>query len=183
MCTLNFLSDIMDAKVKNLAKKSSHIAAQFDSWSYGIHKITAVTMTLPGFSVFVGAFENWSADTAINSAAAVHSCLLDALGLPPNTPPDNEIIPIGKISGVTSDTTAVMPATVKELRLTRLGQGAEWTPCAVHVINLYLLDQVKHIPCIKQLLVHATQLAMLFRLAGVHKIFVMCACLPTPCAC
>jgi hypothetical protein len=38
-------------------------------------KITAVTMSLSGTSVFANAYENWSADMAINSAAAVHACL------------------------------------------------------------------------------------------------------------
>jgi hypothetical protein len=119
-------------------------------------------MSLSGTSVFANAYENWSADTAINLAAAVHACLLDAIGLPPNTPEDNDIIPLSKLSGVTSDTTAVMPATFKELAKTRLAKGAAYNPCGSHVINLLLLYQVKQIRRIKQLLVHAKQLAMLF---------------------
>jgi hypothetical protein len=138
---LDFLTGLMDQKVTSMATKSSHISAQFDSWTYGNHKITAMTMSLSGTCVFANAYENWSADTAINSAAAVHACLLDAIGLPPDTPDDNDIIPLSKLSGVTSDTTAVMPATVKELAKTRLAKGAAYNPCGIHVINLLLLDQ------------------------------------------
>jgi hypothetical protein len=76
-------------------------------------------MPLSGTSVLANAYENWSADMAITSAVAVHACLLDAIVLPPDTPEDNDIIPLSKLSGVTSDTTVVMPATVKELANTR----------------------------------------------------------------
>jgi hypothetical protein len=58
----------------------------------------------------------------------------------------------GKVAGVTSDTTNVMLATVRELSQMPLFEGCIWVPCGYHVMNTYLLAQVKQVKAIKQLL-------------------------------
>jgi hypothetical protein len=56
------------------------------------------------------------------------------------------------VAGVTSDTTNVMPATVRELSQMPLFEGCICVPCGCHVMNSYLLDQVKQVKAINSCL-------------------------------
>jgi hypothetical protein len=47
------------------------------------------------------------------------------------------------VAGVTSDTTNVMPATVRELSQMPLFKGCVWVSCGCHVMNSYLLALAK----------------------------------------
>jgi hypothetical protein len=66
-----------------------------------------------------------------------------------------EALPVSKVAGVTSDTTNVMPATMRELGRLPIFKGCIWVTCACHVLNSFLLDQVKQVEQIKELLVLA----------------------------
>jgi hypothetical protein len=153
---------------------SSFFSVQLDSWpSHGRH-ISAVMVSSPVLSVFANAYEKWAADTALNSAAALHSCCLASLDLSPDHLPTDERIPCGKFAGFTSDTTAVMPKTAQEAAKMRLAKGALWIPCFSHVMNLYFLDQVREVSVIMLLMVHAKQVVTVFRLATFRKITKQC---------
>jgi hypothetical protein len=171
---LDTICEEIDGKVQRYLTTSSFFSVQLDSWSSHGRHISAVMVSSPGLSVFANAYENWAADTAVNSAAALHSCCLASLGLSPDLPPTDERIPCGKLAGITSDTTAVMPKTAQEAAKMRLAKGALWIPCFSHVMNLYFLDQVREVSVIKLLLVHAKQVVTVFRLATFRKIFVQC---------
>jgi hypothetical protein len=47
------------------------------------------------------------------------------------------------VRGTASDTTNIMPATVKELALYPLCHNMFWAPCAAHVLGLVLKDKMK----------------------------------------
>jgi hypothetical protein len=72
---------------------------------------------------------------------------------------------------VTSDTTNVMPATVRELRRLALLKGCIWVPCACHVLNSFLLDQVKQVEQIKKLLIFVKGVVDVFRVQAFRRIF------------
>jgi hypothetical protein len=128
-------------------------------------------VTTPGLYAFANAYENWSADTAVNSATAVHACVLASLGLPTTLPPNDERIPHAKVTGFTTDTTAVRHATVRAVSRCRLFEGCIWVPCYSHVGNLFFLDQVKEVKCIKELVVSTKVVADVFRTQAFRKIF------------
>jgi hypothetical protein len=107
----------------------------------------------------------------VNSATAVHACVLTSLGLPTTLPPNDERIPHAKVAGFTTDTTAVMPATVRAVASYRLFEGCIWVRCYSHDGNLFFLDQVKEVMCIKELVVSAKVVADVFRTQAFRKIF------------
>jgi hypothetical protein len=75
---------------------------------------------------------------------------------------------------MSSDTTALMPATARALGTSKLCKGMQWAPCLAHVANLLLLDQLK-VPAIASLLAHAKQIAKVFRSGNFRKLFLLCA--------
>jgi hypothetical protein len=150
--------------------KSTYVGLQLDSWSSGGRHLTALCTSVPGEQFFASAYENWREDTAANSAVAVNACTQQLLGLSP-TGSAAEALPVSKVAGVTSDTTNVMPATVRELARLPIFKGCIWVPCACHVLNSFLLDQVKQVEQIKELLVLAKGIVDVFRVQAFRRIF------------
>jgi hypothetical protein len=64
-----------------------------------------------------------------------------------------------------------MPATVRELSQMPLFEGCIWVLCGCHVMNSYLLDQVKQVKVIQQLLALAKGVVDVFRIQAFRKIF------------
>jgi hypothetical protein len=81
--------------------------------------------------------------------------------------PHDSNFPTAKVAVMTSDTTALMPATARALGTSKLCNGMQWAPCMAHVANLLLLDQLK-VPTIASLLAHAKQIARVFRVGNSH---------------
>jgi hypothetical protein len=77
----------------------------------------------------------------------------------------------GKVAGVTSDTTNLMPATVRELSQMPLFEGCIWVLFGCHVLNSYLLDEVKQVKAFKQLLALAKVVVDVFRIQAFRKTF------------
>jgi hypothetical protein len=123
---------------------------------------------VPGEQFFANAYENWREDTAANSAVAVNACLSDLLEVSPGA---RRPLQQGKVAGVTSDTTNVMPATVRELSQIPFFEGCIWVLCGCHVMISHLLDQVKQVKAIKQLLALAKGVVDVFRIQAFCKIF------------
>jgi hypothetical protein len=64
-----------------------------------------------------------------------------------------------------------MPATVRELGRLPLFKGCIWVPCSCHVLNSFLLDQVKQVEQTKELLVLANGIVHVFRVQAFRRIF------------
>jgi hypothetical protein len=75
---------------------------------------------------------------------------------------------------MTSDTAKVMPATARELATNYdLSACMVWIPCACHVLNLFLVDQMK-IDSIKMLLKRGNAIVNTFRQGSARKLFLLC---------
>jgi hypothetical protein len=98
-----------------------------------------------------------------------------SLGFKVDMDPHDSNFPTAKVAMMTSDTTALMPATARALGTSKLCKGMQWAPCMAHVANLLLLDQLK-VPAIASLLAHAKQIAKVFRVGNFRKLFLLCAC-------
>jgi hypothetical protein len=149
-------------------KKSAYLGVQMDGWSSGGRHLAALWTTVPGEQFFANAYENWREEPAANCAVAVNACLIDLLEVSPGA---RRPLQQGKVAGVTSDTTNVMPATVRELSQMPFFEGCIWVPCGCHVMNSHLLDQVKQVKTIKQLLALAQGDVDVFRIQAFCKIF------------
>jgi hypothetical protein len=149
--------------------KSTYVGLQFDSWSSGGPHLALCT-SMPGAQFFGSACENWREDTAANSAVTVNACNQQLLGVSPISRAA-QALPVSKMVGMTSDTTNVMPATVRELGRLPLFKGCIWVPCACHGLNSFLLDQVKQVEQTKKLLVLANRVADVFRVQAFHRVF------------
>jgi hypothetical protein len=149
MMALTCLVDRVCSNMTYQLKKNAYLGVQMDGWSSGGRHLAALCISVPGEQFFANAYENWKEDTAANSAVAVNACLSDLLEVSPGA---RMPLQQGKVAGVTSDTTNVMPATVRELRQMPLFEGCIWVPCGCHGMNSFLLDQVKQVKAIKQLL-------------------------------
>jgi hypothetical protein len=101
---------------------------------------------------------------------AVNTCTQQVLGLSP-TGSAAKALPVSKVAGVTSDMTSVMPATARELGRLPIFKGCIWVPCACHVLNSLLLDQVKQVEQTKQLFVLAKGVVDVFRVQAFCRIF------------
>jgi hypothetical protein len=93
--------------------------------------------------------------------------VLAAIGCDPELGPRNPDIPKGKVAMMTSDTAKVMPATARAL-------AANYDLFACHVLNLYLVDQMK-ICSTKQLLQRCNAIVNTFRHGAARKLFLLCA--------
>jgi hypothetical protein len=145
-----------------------------DAWTSTGRHITAVTGGGPGQSVYLNSYENHSYDTAETTAAAIHGCVLVSLGLKTNIEPTDKCYPTCKVAIFTSDTTALMPATARELSKKPMFQCLVWVPCFSHVANLCLLDMLK-VPAISGLLASAKQISTTFRAGNFCKQFIQYA--------
>lgn len=170
MLALQRLVDRVNTSITHHLKKSAYIGVQMDAWSSAGRHLTALCVSMPGMQFFASAYENWREDTASNSAVAVNACICDMLEVSPTASASRQL-QRGKVAGVTSDTTAVMPATARELGQLPLSEGCIWVPCASHVLNSYLLDQVKLVKTIKQLLALAKGVVDVFRVQAFRRIF------------
>jgi hypothetical protein len=87
--------------------------------------------------------------------------------------------PTAKVAMMTSDTTALMPATARALGTSKLCKGMQWVPRMAHVANLLLLEQLK-VPAegtsVASLLAHAKHIARVFRVGNFRKLFLLYAC-------
>jgi hypothetical protein len=168
MLALTRLVDHVRSSMTYQLKKRAYLGVQMDGWSSGGRHLVALCISVPGEQFFANAYENWREDTAANSAVAVNACLSDLLEVSPGP---RRPLQQGKVAGVTSDTTNVMPATVRELSQMSLFKGCIWVPCGCHVMISYLLGQVKQVQAIKQLLALAKGIVDVFRIQAFRKIF------------
>jgi hypothetical protein len=155
-----------------LVNKSTFVSFEEDSWSRFGRQYTAITAGSQGDSAFVGCFDIESGvETATVRAAAINRCMLSALGLDPDLGKHHGDIPRGKIAGMTSDTTNVMPATAKALLGYDLFKDMIWTPCSDHTLSLFIQDQMI-IPPIKVFLQKAND-DVTFKDGQPRKLFLM----------
>jgi hypothetical protein len=126
MLALTSLVDRVRSSMTYQLKKSAYLGVQMDGWSSGGRHLAALYMPVPGEQFFANAYENWREDTAVNSAVAVNACSSDLLEVSPSA---RRPLQQGKVAGVTSDTTNVMPATVRELSQMPLFEGCIRVPC------------------------------------------------------
>jgi hypothetical protein len=115
VCALEDICDILGVKIKKMLDGASFLSICADAWTSKGRHITAVTGGGPGQSVYLNSYENHSYDTAETTAAAIHDCGLVSLGLKTNVEPTDKCYPTRKVAIFTSYTTALMPATAREL--------------------------------------------------------------------
>lgn len=177
MLALRDLCARIDSKKSTMLKDYSFVGFSADSWSKAGRHITAMTAGNPGTCFYLNSYENLGSDTAVASADAMHQCMLGSLGLPTDLSGQDSAYPVAKVSVFTSDTTNLMPATNRELCKFPMFEGCAWVACFPHVGNLFLLDQLK-ITSIANLLSHAKQVALTFRVGTFRKLFL--TCVPSP---
>jgi hypothetical protein len=170
MLALDRLAEQVQNHIVHKMLKSKYVGLQLDSWSSEWRHLTALCTSVPGAQFFASAYEIWREDTAANSAVAVDACTQQLLGLSP-VGSAAKGLPVSTVAGVMSDTTNVMPATVREFRRLPLLKGCIWVPCACHVLNSFLLDQVKKVEQTKELLVLAKGIVDVFRVQAFRRIF------------
>jgi hypothetical protein len=136
--TVKDLSTRAAAKIKDmLVNQSTFISFEEDSWSHGRH-YSGITAGSQGTSVFVGCFDVESGvESAPAQAAAINRCMLSALRKDSELGKHHPGIPVGKVAGMTSDTTNVMLATSQALLQYNLFKGMMWTPCSAHTKPLH----------------------------------------------
>jgi hypothetical protein len=94
---------------------SPYISICADSWTKAGCHVTAITAGSPGQAIYMNSYENLGSDTDDVSAKAIHEGIIVSLGLKPDTTSNDQSFPVEKLAVMTSDTTAVMPATAKRL--------------------------------------------------------------------
>jgi hypothetical protein len=171
---LEEICDILAAKTQKQMSDSLCLAVCADSWSSAGRHLTAVTGGNPGLNVYLNSYENLGSEDAQSAADAIQGCLMTSLGFQVDMDPQDANFPTAKVAVMTSDTTALMPATARALGTSKLCKGMQWAPCLAHVANLLLLDQLK-VPAIASLLAHAKQIAKVFRAGNFRKLFLLCA--------
>jgi hypothetical protein len=174
VAALEDICDVLTTKIRQVLTASPYMSICADSWTKAGRHVTAITAGSPGQSIYMNSYENLGSDTAEVSAMAIHECIMVSLGLKPDMSSSELSFPVGKVAVMTSDTTAVMPATAKRLGEMDLCKGLVWAPCFSHVANLLLLDQLK-VHAIADLLAHAKQIVTTFRVGNFRKLFIMCA--------
>jgi hypothetical protein len=126
MLALTRLVDRVRSSMTYQLKKSAYLGVQMDGSSSGGRHLAAMCISVVGEQFFANAYENWWEDTAANSAVAVNACLSDLLEVSPGA---RRPLQQSKVAGVTSDTSNVMPATIRELSQMPLFEGCIWLPC------------------------------------------------------
>jgi hypothetical protein len=162
MLSLDQLAKRVQNHIVQKMIKSTYVGLQLDSWSSEGRHLTTLCTSVPGARFFASAYESWRDDTAANSAVAVDACTQQLLALSP-VGSAAKGLPVSKVAGVMSDTTNVMPATVRELRGLPLFKGCIWVPCACHVLNSFLSDQVKQVEKVRELFVLAKGIVDVFQ--------------------
>lgn len=83
-------------------------------------------------------------EDAANQALGMHKAALQDLGLSPDLAPDDESLPLSKVSNITTDSASVMCCTADIISgQYRMFKDMAWTPCNSHHLNLILQDQVR----------------------------------------
>jgi hypothetical protein len=175
---LKALEEICDILTVDTQKQMSEIlflAVCADSWSSAGRHLTAVTRGNPGFNIYLNSYENLGSEHAQGAADAQKHCVMTSLGFNVDMDPHDSNFPTAKVAVMTSDITALMPATARALSISKLCKGMQWAPCMAHVANLLLLDQPK-VPAIASLLAHAKQIARVFRVGNFRKLFLLWVC-------
>jgi hypothetical protein len=170
------LAEFAAARVKSmLQQEGPHFSIQEDGWTRFSRHFCAVAAGSHGSSVFLGCYDiAEGVESATQKAAAINKTVLSAIGCDPELGPRHADIPKDKVAVMTSDTAKVMPATAKELAANYdLFAGMVWVPCACHVLNLYLLDQMK-IFSIKVVLQRCNAIVNTFRHGAARKLFLLC---------
>jgi len=103
-------------------------------------------------TVLLSALPKTGSQTAIALATRIRE-ILDLWGL---TSEYSNPLTKRKIKWFTSDTTNVMPATVRDL-------GFEWIPCFAHVLNLIVQDALKSSPVIRDILMRCRKICTYFK--------------------
>jgi hypothetical protein len=172
---LEEICNILTANTQKQMSESLFLAVCADSWSSAGRHLTAVTGGNPGLNIYLNSYENLGSEDAQGAADAIQQCIMTSLGFKVDMDPHDSNFPTAKVAVMTSDLTALMPATARALGTSKLCKGMQWAPCMAHVANLLLLDQLK-VPAIASLLAHAKQIAKVFRVGNFRKLFLLCAC-------
>jgi hypothetical protein len=172
---LEDICDILMAKTQKQMSESLFLAVCADTWSSAGRHLTAVTGGNPGLNIYLNNYENLGSEDAQGAADAIQQCVLTSLGFKVDMDPHDSKFPTAKVAVMTSDTTALMPATARALGTSNLCKGMQWAPCMAHVANLLLRNQLK-VPTIASLLAHAKQIARVLRLGNFRKHFLLCFC-------
>jgi hypothetical protein len=172
---LEEICDIFMAKTQKQMSESLFLAVCADSWSSAGRHLTAVTGGNPGLNIYPNSYENLGSEGAQGAADAIQQCGMTRLGFKVDMDLHDSNFPTAKVAVMTSDTTALMPATARALGTSKFCKGMQWAPCIAHVANLLLLDQLK-VPAIASLLAHAKQIARVFRTGNFRMLFLLCVC-------
>jgi hypothetical protein len=162
--------------VKSVLQESGpFFSIQEDGWTRFSRHFCAVTAGSHGSSAFLGCYDiAEGVESADKKAAAINNSVLAVIGCDPDLGARHPDIPKGKVAAMTSDTAKVMPATARELATNYdLCAGMVWIPCACHVLNLFLVDQMK-IYSIKMLLKRGNAIVNTFRQGSARKLFLLC---------
>jgi hypothetical protein len=146
MMQVKQLAELSASRVKSmLQQESPHFSIQEDGRTRFSRHFCAVTAGGYGSSAFLGCYDIIEGvENAAQKAAAINKTVLAAIGCDPELGPRHPDISKGKVAMMTSDTAKVMPATARALAANYdLFAGMVWVPCACHVLNLYLVDQMK----------------------------------------
>jgi hypothetical protein len=136
---------------------------QEDGWTRFSRHFCAVKTGSHGSSAFLGCYDIAEGIESADKKAAI--------GCDPDLGARHPDIPEGKVAAMTSDTAKVMPATAREVTTNYdLCAGMVWIPCACHVLDLFLVDQMK-IDSIKMLLKRGNAIVNTFRQGSAHKLF------------
>jgi hypothetical protein len=181
MMQVKQLAKLAASRVQSmLQQESPHFSIQEDGWTLFSRHFCAVTAD--GSSAFLGCYDIIEGvENAAQKAAAINNTVLAAIGCNPELGPRHPDIPKGKVAMMTSDTAKVMPATARELAANYdLFAGMVWVPCACHVLNLYLVDQIK-IFSTKQLLQRCNAIVNTFRHGCPQAFPIVCSSLVHSC--
>jgi hypothetical protein len=169
------LSERATAEITRRLEDQLFVSMEEDAWTRHNKHYHAITSGGQGESLFIGCFDiEKGGESAENQAMALHKSALAALNLNPCLNLDDDAIPEGKVAAITTDTTNVMPATVRHLGANyKLFLNCFWVPCFAHNMALFMADQVK-IDKIKDTLRRAKSVAMAFKVGSLNKLLAMC---------
>jgi hypothetical protein len=140
---LKNICDILTAKTQRQMWESHFLAVCAGSWSSAGRHLTAGTGDNPGLNIYLDSDENLGSEDAQSADNAIQSCLMTSLGFKVDMDSHDSVFPAAKLAVMTSETTALMPATARALGTSKLFKGMQWAPCMAHVAKLLLLDQLK----------------------------------------
>jgi hypothetical protein len=123
---LDEICDILTAKIQKQMSESLFLAVRADSWSSAGRHLTAVTGGNPGLNIYLNSYQNLGSEDAQGAADAIQHCVMTSKV---DMDPHESNIPTAKVAVMTSDTTALKPATARALGTSKLWKGMQWAPC------------------------------------------------------